>query len=186
MAPEADSRRLFFALWPDDALRHVLYKETRRAVRASGGKPVPAENFHITLAFLGHLEAAGLAAARAAAEAAVGECFELVLERLGFWAEARVVWLGPAAIPAAGSRFAVTLRDALRAHGLNVDIRPFLPHLTLARKVTKPGNLGSLRAIRWPVREFLLVHSIPKRHASEYRRLASWPLRAPAAAAVEL
>ena len=186
MAPEADSRRLFFALWPDDALRHSLYKETRRAVRASGGKPVPVDNFHITLAFLGHLDTAGMAVARAAADATVGECFELVMERLGFWAETRVVWLGPAMIPEAGSRFAIGLRDALRARGINVDTRPFLPHLTLARKVTKPGNLGSMRAVRWPVREFTLVHSIPNRHASEYRPLASWPMQAPAAAAAEL
>jgi 2'-5' RNA ligase len=186
MASTADSQRLFFALWPDEALRHILYKETRWAVRASGGKPVAAENLHITLAFLGHLDANGAAAARAAAGATVGERFELFLERLGFWADTRVVWLGPAVIPEAGSRFAAALREALRARGIAVDIRPFLPHLTLARKVAKPGNMGTLRPIHWPVREFTLVHSIPNRHASEYRPLASWPLVAPAAAAAEL
>ena len=186
MASAADSQRLFFALWPDEALRHTLYKETRRAVRASGGKPVSPENFHITLAFLGHLDAAGVAAATAAAEATVGECFDLILERLGFWAEARVVSLGPTDVPQAGSRFAVNLRQTLRAQGITVDIRPFLPHVTLARKVAKPGNLGTVRAIRWPVREFMLVHSVTARHASKYCVLASWPLSARAAAVGEL
>lgn len=186
MASAADSQRLFFALWPDDALRHTLYKETRHAVRASGGKPVPAENFHITLAFLGHLDADGAAAARAAADATQVEPFDLVFDRPGFWPDARVVWLAPASVPETGSRFAAKLRQALRTHGVAVDFRPFLPHVTLARKVSKPGNLGTVRPIRWPVREFVLVHSLSGRHGSEYRPLVSWPLRAPAAAAAEL
>ena len=186
MDSAADVQRLFFALWPDEALRHTLYKETRRTVRASGGKPVPVENFHITLAFLGHLDTAGVATAHEAAEAAAGECFDLVLERLGFWADARVVWLSPIGVPQAGSRFATALRQALRARGITVDIRPFLPHVRLARKVAKPGHLGTVRAIRWPVREFVLVHSVSARHGSVYRVLASWPLSARAAAAGEL
>src|SRR5574337_1362430 len=99
MASAADSQRLCFALWPDDTLRHILYKETRHAVRASGGKPVLAENFHITLAFLGHLDVDGAAAARAAADSTQGEPFDLVLDRTGFWPDARVVWLGPSAVP---------------------------------------------------------------------------------------
>lgn len=186
MASAADSQRLFFALWPDDALRHILYKETRHAVRASGGKPVPAENFHITLAFLGHLDADGAAAARAAADATQGEPFDLVLDRPGFWPDARVVWLAPASVPETGSRFAAKLRQALRTRGVAVDFRPFLPHVTLARKVSKPGNLGTVRPIRWPVREFVLVHSLSGRHGSEYRLLVSWALRAPAATSAEL
>lgn len=186
MASSADSQRLFFALWPDEALRHTLYKETHHAVRASGGKPVPQENFHITLAFLGHLDADGAAAARAAAVATSGESFDLVLDRLGFWAETHVVWLGPAKVSESGSRFAVALRQNLRERGIKVDVRPFLPHVTLARKVAKPGDLRTIRPIRWSLREFVLVHSITGRHSSEYRRLASWPLRAPAAAVMEL
>lgn len=186
MASAADSQRLFFALWPDDALRHTLYKETRHAVRASGGKPVPAENFHITLAFLGYLDPDGSAAVRAAADTTQGESFELVLDRQGFWPDARVVWLAPASVPEAGNRFAADLRQALRARGVAVDLRPFLPHVTLARKVSKPGNPGSLRPIRWPAREFVLVHSLSGRRGSEYRLLESWSLRAPAAAAAEL
>ncbi|MGH8293667.1 MAG: RNA 2',3'-cyclic phosphodiesterase [Gammaproteobacteria bacterium] len=186
MASAADGQRLFFALWPDAALRHTLYKETRRAVRVSGGKPVPAENFHITLAFLGHLDPEGAAAARAAADSIQGEPFDLVLDRPGFWPEARVVWLAPASVPEAGNRFAADLRQALRARGVAVDLRPFLPHVTLARKVSKPGNLGTVRPIRWRVHEFVLIHSIAERHGSEYRPLVSWPLHTPAAAVAEL
>ncbi|MGH8278082.1 MAG: RNA 2',3'-cyclic phosphodiesterase [Gammaproteobacteria bacterium] len=183
MASETERRRLFFALWPDDALRGTLYKETRRAVRASGGKPVAKTNFHITLAFLGQLDRAGAQTACAAGEASRGELFDLVLDRFGFWPEAGVVWLGPAQVPEAGSRFAEELRRQLRARGIKVDVRPFAPHLTLARKVAKPGDFGTPHPLRWPVREFVLVHSVTAQRASEYHLLATWPLRA---AAVEL
>ena len=45
--------RLFYALWPDEPLRERLAEAARDAVRQSGGRPVPAGNYHLTLAFLG-------------------------------------------------------------------------------------------------------------------------------------
>jgi len=47
------TRRLFFALWPDEATREQLAHITRKAVRGSGGRPIPVENLHSTLVFLG-------------------------------------------------------------------------------------------------------------------------------------
>ncbi|HYL02781.1 MAG TPA: 2'-5' RNA ligase family protein, partial [Steroidobacteraceae bacterium] len=52
-APPERTRRLFFALWPDAAQRTVLAHAVRKAVRNCGGRPVPAESLHVTLAFLG-------------------------------------------------------------------------------------------------------------------------------------
>jgi 2'-5' RNA ligase len=45
--------RLFFALWPEDTQREMLAHAVHEVVRASGGRPVPTHNLHITLAFLG-------------------------------------------------------------------------------------------------------------------------------------
>src|SRR2546421_394268 len=52
-APREPTRRLFFALWPSEALQSAFTHATRKAVRACGGRPVPAHNLHVTLAFLG-------------------------------------------------------------------------------------------------------------------------------------
>ncbi|MDE2195972.1 MAG: RNA 2',3'-cyclic phosphodiesterase [Gammaproteobacteria bacterium] len=175
------TERLFFALWPDAAVRQVIYKETRQTVRASGGKPVPPENFHITLAFLGSVDTAVADAAREAAAGIHGQGFHLSLDRLGFWHEPRVVWLGASDVPPAGRRLAASLLDALHTCGLTPDPKPFLPHVTLVRKVSRPGDPGPAPVIHWPVEAFVLVRSITRAQGSEYRLLDSWRLTAWAA-----
>ncbi|MGH8396734.1 MAG: RNA 2',3'-cyclic phosphodiesterase [Gammaproteobacteria bacterium] len=176
MASEPETERLFFAFWPDEAVRHAIYKETRHAVRASGGRPVPLENFHVTLAFLGSVDAAAVVAVREAAAEIRSEPFKLCLDRLGFWKEPRVVWLGADKIPDSGSRLALSLLAALKARGLKPDPKPFKPHVTLARKISKPGELGTIDPIHWSVRDFVLVRSVTHPEGSEYQPLAAWPL----------
>jgi len=51
--PAERTRRLFFAFWPDEATREAMHHSARKAVRGSGGRPVPASNLHVTVAFLG-------------------------------------------------------------------------------------------------------------------------------------
>ena len=46
-------RRLFFAFWPDEMERQRLVQATAGAAGMSGGRLVPAESLHVTLAFLG-------------------------------------------------------------------------------------------------------------------------------------
>ncbi|MDE2091699.1 MAG: RNA 2',3'-cyclic phosphodiesterase [Gammaproteobacteria bacterium] len=186
MASATEVQRLFFALWPDDSLRRTLYKVTRRPVRLSGGRPVPPTNFHITLAFLGSLDTAGGLLARQAADSVVGRSFELQLDRLGFWPEPGMLWLGAMQVPLAVQTLAADLAKALRLQGLAPDSKPFVPHVTLARKVVKPGELGTLRPLHWPVREFALLSSLTHARGSEYRPLAFWPLGSKAAGSREL
>jgi len=186
MASAAEAQRLFFALWPDDPLRHTLYKVTRRPVRLSGGKPVPQSNFHITLVFLGSLNAADELRARQAADSVAGTPFELQLDRLGFWPEPRVLWLGAADVPVPARRLAADLAKALRMWGLQPDPKPFVPHVTLARKIVKPGKTGELHTLHWQVREFALLRSLMHARGSEYQPLAFWPLTSKAAGSGEL
>ena len=61
------SARLFFALWPDSAVRAVLQASCQAVTVSCGGRPVPPRNYHLTLAFLGQVDSADLAGIRAAA-----------------------------------------------------------------------------------------------------------------------
>lgn len=127
------------------------------------------------------MDAAAVLAVREAAAGIRGQLFSLSLDRLGFWKEPQVVWLGTSEISDPGRRLAIELAGALRARGLKPDPKPFMPHVTLVRKVGKPVGFGSLRPIHWPVREFVLVRSITHPEGSEYQPLAAWPLVARAA-----
>ena len=45
--------RLFFALWPDDAVRDALAARRDAIAFAYGGRPMLPATFHLTLAFIG-------------------------------------------------------------------------------------------------------------------------------------
>ncbi len=57
--------RLFFALWPDPPTRTALAMLVD-GLPLVGGRRVPAENLHLTLAFLGNVDEGAAAAARVA------------------------------------------------------------------------------------------------------------------------
>ena len=50
--------RLFFALWPPEDLSRALADGAEALARRFGGKPARRETIHLTLAFLGEVDAA--------------------------------------------------------------------------------------------------------------------------------
>ena len=170
-APGPGRRRLFFALWPDAATRQAIVRATRRAVRECGGKPTPQANLHVTLAFLGPVDAADLARV-AALEPPPCAPFELVLDRLGYWERARVLWLAPREAPAALRALERDLWDRLVALGFERERKPYAPHVTLARKAR--GVAADVDRVVWPVGGIALVESQTGPRHSRYSVLESW------------
>ena len=165
------TRRLFFALWPDAALREGLVQR-RRVLEARFSKRVPDHNLHLTVLFLGDQPADRLDAIEDAADAIRSPAFELLLDRLGWFKRARVVWLGGAA-PEAGRSLVAALERSMGGLGLDFDRRPWVPHVTLFRKIGDGRNLPPVAPLAWPVREFSLIESIPSR---PYQVLRTWSL----------
>jgi len=166
--------RLFFALWPDDATRAALAERGAALHRVTGGRATQPESLHITLAFLGDSDPAGCDAAQAAAARVRPRPFELVLDRAGLWAHNRIAWLGASEMPQELEALVRALRSALADAGLAYDAKPFVPHITLARKVRPGSALPALRPVRWPVAGFVLVRSVLDRGGSHYAVLARW------------
>lgn len=181
----AGDRRLFFALWPDGNLRREIVVRAspfESAIRSASrsARPVPVHNLHLTLVFLGTVPADRVDRLISRAAAVRSPAFELLLDRFGTFPRARVAWLGGPA-PAAGSALVAALRSACGDCGLDIDDRPWRPHVTLFRGVSARGAAADGPgaetlpgpAIHWPVTEFALVESIPSR---PYQVLRSWPL----------
>ncbi|CAG0940635.1 RNA 2',3'-cyclic phosphodiesterase [Gammaproteobacteria bacterium] len=156
----APARRLFFALWPDPPVREALWRETREAVRRCGGQPVPPDNLHLTLLFLGQVAEARQATLVAAVRQLAAPRVELVMDRYGWFAAARVLWLGCGEVPAALGSLARDLAGLATAAGLRADPRPFQPHVTLARKLRNPADLAPPRPVTWRASGFVLAESL--------------------------
>ncbi len=125
--------RLFIALPLPDALREALLRSQenlrRQGVRANYSRE---ENLHLTLAFLGEVEAAG---AQEAVLSLDEPAFPLTLAGSGAFGD--LLWAGIQKNEAL-DRLAARVRRALEERGLPYDRKPFRPHITLARRVRSP------------------------------------------------
>lgn len=169
-------RRLFFALWPDDATREALRRATRAVVRRCGGRPVSPDNYHITLAFLGNVADEHFDAIVTAAHGVPLDPLALTLERYGYYPVPQVLWIGPAETPEDLRRLSRGLWSAMAPAGLAPDPRPFHAHLTLARKVSTEPELVPPRPLAWPVDGFALVESETDPRGARYKVVATFPV----------
>jgi 2'-5' RNA ligase len=170
-------RRLFLALWPDDELRRRLRHLLDRTVQIRSGRPEPIANLHVTLVFIGNVAGGRVAPIERAAAGLSGTAFELALDRIGYWGRSRILWLGPREVPAALFSLVKDLRAALEPCGVTAETRPYLPHMTLARKVRHPPPAGVIDAVNWRVNTYSLMESVPLERGSAYRELAAWRLQ---------
>jgi 2'-5' RNA ligase len=167
------SRRVFFALWPDAETRTRLARATKDAVRRSGGRPIRKDHFHVTVAFLGALTPAGFEVASAVPPIRVG-AFALVLDTVGTFDSARTLWLGARSAPPALLELERQLWDALGAKGFVREERIYRPHVTLARRA-RPVE-ADVDPVEWPVGDLALVESLPDGRNVHYESLRTWPL----------
>lgn len=188
--------RLFVALELDAATRA---EASERAASLRQALPSAArcrwmrpESLHVTLAFLGAVEAsripaigavlADVASAHAPLEARVGGVG--VFDRPE---RARVVWLGFGEGDARLSALVRALEDGLRAAGFALEARGWRGHVTLARAVDRAGvdvrgalERGPAPALRCPVDALVLMESRPSAQGAAYHPLLHVPLAGPA------
>jgi 2'-5' RNA ligase len=167
--------RLFLALWPDVAAREELAALSHDLALVAGGKPVPADKIHLTLAFLGEVAGERQADIEHAAAETRGTAFELAFDRVGSFRGARVAWAGMAQMPAALAQVQSRLAANLRAAGFTLEDRPFTPHVTLVRKIERTLPKASIPAIASAAHAIALVRTQPG--TGRYTTVESWPLR---------
>ncbi len=172
----APVRRLFLALWPDDALRERIERTILPALPVRAGRAVPGENLHLTLVFLGDVPERQLGCVEDAAAGARAEPFELVLDRLSWWRQSQVLWLGARETPPALAALVGALRERLAACGLALESRPFRAHMTLLRKVRRRPSLPHGEPLHWRPDSHALIESTPVPGGVRYTRRASWPI----------
>ena len=169
------SQRLFVALWPDAGVRARL-AEIGAAVPLGGGRPVPPQNLHVTLAFLGESDAARRACIEQALSGAGAPEFELRFGVLRHRRRSAMVWLEAQTVPPALDGLVRALDAALAGCGFAPETRPFRAHVTLARNARRIDLRSAQIDVAWRVRDFCLVTSNPAPTGSIYTVLRRWPL----------
>jgi RNA 2',3'-cyclic 3'-phosphodiesterase len=169
------THRLFFALWPTEALRDELVKTVEPLFERKRGRRIRADNFHITLAFLGAVQARKLPSIMEAASGIEGQPLELELEKIEAWPGSRVLCLTPGRC-ASLNELVDGLRRNLAAHQVELDQKDFRPHVTVAREWRDRSVEGAIHPIKWSADEFVLVESESTREGSRYRIIGRWPL----------
>jgi 2'-5' RNA ligase len=169
---------MFFALWPDDAVRAQLAHWSRGLHAVCGGRPTRDENLHLTLAFLGSVDARRVAEIEAAANEVAPRAVTLVLDRPGYWKHNRIAWAGASVVPLELESMVSELRSALARSHIGFDPKGFASHVTLLRDAREPKAMPALEPIEWRIDGFALVQSMTSPRGSRYEIRKSWTDRA--------
>lgn len=156
-APPA-ARRAFVALWPDARVREAIAAEAARWPWPKGAAPVRPDKLHLTLHFLGDLDAARLAAVRRALRDVTRPALVLRLDAAAVWPNG-VALLRPRRAPAALRALHAALGEALAAEGLALERRAYRPHVTLARRAHAVAPPVSIEPVEWRAHGFVLAAS---------------------------
>ena len=171
-------RKLFFALWPDESTRRALRCATRDIT--AGGMRMPAANLHITLAFVGFVDAATQRCMEEAASKLSIAPFDIALDRIGSFGQ-KILWVGSSQPPEDLFALQQTLNAALAdSCGYQPEARPYRPHVTIERNLDAPLEAALGQPLRWRADRFALVESIASTTPSTppvYRSLREWPLK---------
>jgi 2'-5' RNA ligase len=168
------SERLFFALWPDEPIRAAIAHGLPEWTAGLDGGLLRPDQWHVTLEFIGAVDAGRRPALQAAADTVPMPSFELQFDRCEHWREPQVTCLVAAVTPVPLASFVAQLRAAVAAAGFAPDHRPYRPHVTLARKVRTAVDSPVAPPLCWAATGFALVRSTSDPAGSRYEPVHWW------------
>lgn len=175
--------RLFVAVTPPSEIRERVVKTYSEIERA---RWVPKEQLHVTLRFLGEIDATLAARVQEALREVSAPALTIRLKGLGtFGRPPRVLWCGLEPAEAI-SNLASAIEEKVVQLGLQSADHPFTPHLTLARFKHSPPvmvrrHLESNEAFETPlfsITELTLYQSELNQDGARHTPLEIYPLGA--------
>jgi len=177
--------RVFFAIDIPRPAQDAIAGWRARAV-AAAGRAVPAANFHMTLHFIGDIEARQVDALCAEAARIRFAPFDLQLDQCGWFAKPGIFYISPGDAPAALTDLAKSARKASRAAARKTAAaapksrKIFTPHVTLHRHCrARPPPPASRPDFTLACDGFTLFESVTDSRGARYLPLAHWRADAP-------
>jgi len=171
-----ETQRLFFALWPDEALQTQIARMATALLPAHAGRRIHETNLHCTLVFLGNVHPDQRVCVEAAADAVQAEPFTLTLDRFGYFRRPQVAWLGCQQTPPPLLSLVSQLGQGCAACGFPPEQRAYAVHLTVARRIARDPGRPAVMPIDWPINRFALVASVHEDDGLRYRPQRFWEL----------
>ncbi|WMC10221.1 RNA 2',3'-cyclic phosphodiesterase [Oceanimonas pelagia] len=165
--------RLFLA-FPAETLASPLKKLQQRLDLP--GRRIPPHQLHLTLHFLGQCTPEQQTSLLQQLDRLPLPALELVLDRLGCFPRAGVVWLGPSRPPAALMALADTVELKCRAPGVGKPHKAYRPHITLFRHCTTAA-LPAIPSMHYRPEALCLYRSTLTDQGPEYHCLKRWELK---------
>lgn len=179
------NKRLFFALdiLPSDKILIANWRDLKLDLPF---KAVAIDNFHITLAFLGHVTVQQQTQLTNKADEIAQHIIPiftacskkdkiLLIEQIGLFKKPKVLYLGFKVCPNWLNQLAESLVEEAKLIGLFQEDRSYLPHLSIYRKandITKGLQLN----IPIEIKSFSLYHSSSTEHGVSYCPIKTWQL----------
>lgn len=171
---DAGKARVFFALWPEPALRRQLHALALRYQERFGGNAMRAETMHLTLLFLGEVSRDNIRKLQRQVDALEMAPFSFHLTRIACWRHNRIAYAAPEENVAPLQTLSEALRILADIAGVEFDRRNFTPHVTLLRKMTQAFEQQPIQLPEWKVNAFALVESSTLNQGASYRTLKTW------------
>ncbi len=169
--------RLFFALWPDEALRERLHDTANRVPIEGAARRVSRNNLHLTLHFIGNVYFEEMICLQRQARRVRADKFRFDIDCQGSFSKPRVAWLGCRDAPAALGELQAQLGRQLQLCDYQPEARRYHPHVTVARKIEPVTDCGLFGPIPWTVTEFALIEVEQLDNGVQYRVVESYPLQ---------
>lgn len=152
---------------PDEVTSHLARRLDDVRAQFLRLRWIPRERWHLTTTFLGDIDAdrEDALAAKLTAAVAARQPFPLRLGGAGHFGR-QVLWVGLGGDVDALHGLARTTTSAARRSRIDVERRPFRPHLTVARQrddaslASAASALADYEGLAWTVREVALVASV--------------------------
>jgi 2'-5' RNA ligase len=164
-------KRLFFALWPDPETRARCAAVS--AALKTAGHPVPPDNLHVTLVFIGSVDEALEEKLIEAAETVNFAKISIRFDVLDYWHRPGIICLTGKPEDSAAASLVDALNQIAAALAIRTDDRPYQAHVTLLRKAKKLPPLA-FEPIVWQADAFCLVESCSMPAGVVYRELKTW------------
>ena len=165
------TKRIFFALWPDDRQRDRLRDHISPLAKLVEGQAVYRGNWHVTTAFIGSFPETDIPALLARAARIPVEPFRLRFDRVEFWPRPKVASLVTPTVPPELQRLVDAQNALLTDFGVSVEDRTYRPHITVVRRARpfETQRLAQPAVVEWT--GFELVESISQPGGVTYRPL---------------